>query len=311
MCVDDNRLEELVEGQYCIKFTPGDLEGFAHALELVLSDREVAERLGRNCRTLAEQTSWERIAERHMEVYGRVVGGFDERYYDSRAYFDVGVDGEAGKPYRDARGELKRWGYVHTSDVNWLGWREVVRGLKHVLAPRKMLDVGTGCGGLVHYALEAGIECRGCDFARYAVEHAFGSAKGRVDLADARNLPYADGSFDLVTAMDLCEHIYESDLPKVVSELQRVSSRWIFYNISVAEDNEPEIVLRKGQLPPKELIASVVPGHVNVRHRDYWRRALTNDRWRLRDDLVEEFRRVVPPEVLAFWRCIIITEKVS
>jgi hypothetical protein len=163
----------------------------------------------------------------------------------------------------------------------------------------------------VHYALEAGIEARGCDFSKYAVEHPFKSARGHIDLADARDLPYPDRSFDLVTCMDLMEHIYEEDLPEVVSEAQRVSSKWIFYNISIAEDNEPEIRIRKGQLPPKEFVASTVPGHVNVRHRDYWRKILANDRWRLRDDLVEKFRRAVPPEVLANWRCIIVTERVE
>ncbi|MBW2674410.1 MAG: glycosyltransferase [Deltaproteobacteria bacterium] len=311
VCVDDNRLEELVAGQHALKFRAGDLDEFAHAIEVLLEDREIAERLGRNCRILAEQTSWDRVAERHMDLYGKIVGGFDVAYYDDPAYFDVGVGGELGKPYRDPGGELKRWGYVQLSTVNWLGWRDVVRGLKEVFNPKRLLDVGTGVGGMVHYAREAGIEARGCDFSRYAVEHPFGSARGFLDLADARELPYPDRSFDLLTYMDIMEHIYEEDLPRVVSEAQRVSSRYIFYNISVAGEGEPEIVLERGRLPPKDVIPSVVPGHVNVRREGYWRRVLANEKWRLRDDLVERFRKAVPEEVIKQWRCIIVTERVG
>jgi len=111
--------------------------------------------------------------------------------------------------------------------------------------------------------------------------------------------------------MDIMEHIYEEDLPRVVSEAQRVSSRYIFYNISVAGEGEPEIVLERGRLPPKDVIPSVVPGHVNVRREGYWRRVLANEKWRLRDDLVERFRKAVPGEVIKQWRCIIVTERVG
>lgn len=308
----DNRLDELVDGYHILKFQRGDLDDFEQTLELVLSDHEVAERLRRNCRALAEQTSWERIAEKHMEVYGKVVGdAFSPEYYD-RAYFDVGAD-DPGKIYRTSGGEVKRWGYVESSTKNWLGWIEVVKGLRQVLRPRKILDVGSGVGGFVHFARKAGLDARGCDFSPYAVEHAFRTARGHLDLADVRDLPYEDNSYDLVLCLDLMEHLYEEDLPRAISELRRVSSKYIFYNIGTTmQEDEGEFVLKRGQLPPKEMLATSIAGHCNVRTESYWRKALSSDKWRLRDDLVEEFRRVVPEPVLLNWRTILIlTERVE
>jgi hypothetical protein len=42
-------------------------------------------------------------------------------------------------------------------------------------------------------------------------------------------------------------HIYIEDLPKAISEIQRVSNKWIFYNIgaSMQGDTKDEMVLQK------------------------------------------------------------------
>ncbi|MDD3493734.1 MAG: methyltransferase domain-containing protein, partial [Candidatus Thermoplasmatota archaeon] len=305
VCVDDNRLEELVAGQHCLKYVAGDMEDFAVAMETVLGDQEIAALLGNNCRQLAERLSWKNTAKRHLQLYGQLIDDcFGPNYYDE-AYFDTG-----DKTYLTPQGDEKRWGYLSTSTVNWQGWEAVVDGLKEI-GVQQLLDVGTGTGGLVHFARLAGVNAKGCDFSDYAVEHAFGLAKDFVDLADVRKgLPYKDEEYAWVTACDLLEHIRLEDLEKAIAEVRRVAKKYVFYNIgSAMQDSGQDFVLEKGKLPDKEHLVTTVAGHVTVKPCQWWRNFLRNDKWLLRDDLVRKFRDAVPPEVLSNWQCILIEER--
>lgn len=76
ICVNDNRLEELVDGQHCLKFHAGDIDEFARGITALLSDKDMADKLGKNCRILAEQTSWERTADKFLKLIGETVKGF-------------------------------------------------------------------------------------------------------------------------------------------------------------------------------------------------------------------------------------------
>lgn len=76
ICVNDNRLEELVDGQHCLKFHAGDIDDFARGITTLLSDKDMADKLGKNCRILAEQTSWERTADKFLKLIGETVKGF-------------------------------------------------------------------------------------------------------------------------------------------------------------------------------------------------------------------------------------------
>ena len=311
VCSVDNRLIELEDGHHALKFRKGDIEHAKHCLEMVLSDKDLASELGKNVRGLAEQTRWKNVAQKHVELYEDLVGDlFGPEYYDE-AYFDT-----ASKVYYTPEGEEKKWGYLQTSTINWHGWADVADGLKELFHPQKVLDVGTGTGGLVHYAVQAGLDARGCDFSLYAVTHPFGMAKGRVDLEEARELSYPDDSFDLVCALDLMEHIYEEDLPEVIKELQRVSSRYIFYNIGTTMKNQRGVmVLEKGKFPHRDMLTTSVAGHVTVISPSEWRKKLSNEEWRLRDDLAVRFRRRVIDKFrkswpqFRSWSCIVVTEK--
>jgi glycosyltransferase involved in cell wall biosynthesis len=319
VCSDSNRTIELQDGVHCLKYPMGDIESLQASIETLLEEHDLAEELGKNAKLLAEATSWKRVALQHIQVYESITKGeelFGPEWYD-RDYFDTGK-----KTYLTPNGQIKQWGYLESSTKNWLGWKEIIEGIiqlfnlspnhsckqSHILSPTVILDAGTGCGGFVHFGRKAGLEVWGFDFSEYACKHAFGEAKKYMVKADARYIPFKDKSFHLVTALDLLEHIYEQDLDKVVSELQRVCIGSIFYLIgaTMSEDDE-HFTLRKGEIPPVKWQATAIAGHVNVRPCErYWKKKLVNDEWVLRDDLVEKFRELVPKNVLANWQCIII-----
>jgi SAM-dependent methyltransferase len=119
-----------------------------------------------------------------------------------------------------------RW--YETPRGSWIGQREAALVLRS-LAPRRgesLLDVGCGTGYFTR-ALAASLDGRvtGVDLNPEWIGFARGREAGRVtyDVGDARALPYADASFDLVVSIAaLC---FIEDEERAVREILRVARR--------------------------------------------------------------------------------------
>lgn len=190
--------------------------------------------------------------------------------------------------------------------------------LKFLFRPRKVLEVGCGCGSFVKYARARGVKAVGIDFAEWAIANPLGGAEKWISLGDARDIPFPDDSFDFVFNTDLMEHIYfkgdtGKDVDRVIDELCRVSSKWIFYQIATVgmEDKPSEgYFLERDEPIPLELEAYAVAGHVTVQKPEWWEERILREGWRHRHDIVDKFRRLVkPPELIAFWRTIFVLER--
>lgn len=86
------------------------------------------------------------------------------------------------------------------------------------------LDLGCGNGKTVSTLLDLGYRVTGLDFSSEAVSMCrenFGDSAEFV-VGDVGDLPFPDGSFDYVTAVHILEHIDDSDMPGVSSEIVRV-----------------------------------------------------------------------------------------
>lgn len=104
---------------------------------------------------------------------------------------------------------------------------------------RRVLDVGCARGFLVEVLCELGVDAEGCDVSAYAVAHPTGGARGRLRVADpARGLPWADGSFEVVTCLETLEHLSPEQVPGVVRELRRVSRGAVYATIPSLGVNE-------------------------------------------------------------------------
>ncbi|MFJ2256783.1 class I SAM-dependent methyltransferase [Streptomyces sp. NPDC087844] len=83
-----------------------------------------------------------------------------------------------------------------------------------------LLDVACGTGTVTRRLLSAGLDVTGADAAYGMLSRAAERVPGRVVHADARQLPFPDGSFDAVSAIWLLHLLDDAD--RVVAEAARV-----------------------------------------------------------------------------------------
>jgi ubiquinone/menaquinone biosynthesis C-methylase UbiE len=76
-----------------------------------------------------------------------------------------------------------------------------------------------------------GITVAGIDISEYATNNAKDEVKPFVKVGDARELPFEDNSFDLVTSITTVHNLERADCKKSLQELERVSSRDKFITV--------------------------------------------------------------------------------
>ncbi len=237
-------------------------------------------------------------------------GKFDNKYYDEN-YFAI----QGGKKYKNPGGIESAWSYANL-EGEWEGCGPVVQAWKDVFKCGNLLDCGCGRGTFVAYARAIGIEAVGFDFSPWACTHLYTTCQGDwVKCMDAtQKWEYPDKSFDLVTVLDLMEHLYLPDIDKVIDEIYRVAKKYVFLQIATVYDvKDTKYALKKGEPVPIELEVYAVAGHVTVQDRAFWIEKLKREGWILRDDLVLEFlKRVSSINVVSNWikNTILLLEKI-
>mgnify|MGYP001247538104 FL=1 len=84
-----------------------------------------------------------------------------------------------------------------------------------------------------------GLKVKGVDVSEYAITNSLESVHNDVHVADARELPFEDGSFDLVISINTVHNLEQSELIKSLKEIQRVSRKNAFVTVD-AYRNEVE-----------------------------------------------------------------------
>jgi SAM-dependent methyltransferase len=112
----------------------------------------------------------------------------------------------------------------------WAVLREVRRLLPSLETSGTLLDVGTGLADIPSAARRVAATRR-VALTTVGVDEAASLARvsaGLLDLsvcADARRLPFADHSMDLVTCSQVLHHFPDDEIPQVLRELTRVARR--------------------------------------------------------------------------------------
>lgn len=162
--------------------------------------------------------------------------------------YDLGWYGERYFTLHDSI-RRKRWYYTTAFTLAGNLW------------PKRAIDLGCGLGNLVEGLRAVGVEAYGADGSDAAIALALPSIRhyiSRVNLLSDK-LPFEDGSMDLVTCIEVVEHIPEQD------HLFREAAR----------------VLRPGgamflQTPKPGTSEADDPTHIAVKHRAEWKAQAAN-----------------------------------
>lgn len=106
---------------------------------------------------------------------------------------------------------------------------------------KRILDVGCGEGFLMNIlAVKYNAQVAGLDISETRIARARANCpRGNFAIGDIRKLPYADSSMDLVSAIEVLEHIVPPEAALI--EMARVSSKYVL--VSVPFEQPPKIVI--------------------------------------------------------------------
>jgi len=120
-----------------------------------------------------------------------------------------------------------------------------VMGMLQGIQPQNLLDIGTGRGVFLNPLLDAfpnlPITC--IDILDYRIQSLQSLNRGGITnlnplMMDACDLDFDSESFDVVTVLEVLEHI--TDLDSALSEICRVAKEYVIFSVPSKEDDNPE-----------------------------------------------------------------------
>jgi ubiquinone/menaquinone biosynthesis C-methylase UbiE len=120
-----------------------------------------------------------------------------------------------------------------------------------------VLDVGCAKGFMMHdfAQLIPGITIKGIDVSEYAIGTAIESMRPHVQVADARKLPFADKSFDVVIAINTIHNLELPDLVVALKEIQRVQRKGAFITVDAYRSEEEKQRMYAWNLTAKTILS--------------------------------------------------------
>jgi SAM-dependent methyltransferase len=148
------------------------------------------------------------------------------------------ITDDASDPATTAYGEFyyaHDFGVPYERNEYWLNFfGAVADGIVERLAPRSVLDVGCAMGFLVEVLRDRGVDAWGIDFSDYAISKVHGPIAPYCAVARAdRPLPsHFPASYDLVTCVEVIEHIDPEPAAAALGNLCRWGQRVLFSSSS-------------------------------------------------------------------------------
>jgi len=144
-------------------------------------------------------------------------------------------------------------------------WTDTVKRFRdhyQLAEDARVLDIGCAKGFMMHdfKKLMPNMDIRGIDISEYAIEKAMDDMKPFVQVADAKELPFEDNSFDLVIAINTLHNLPLEECKQGFREIMRVTKKDAFV-INDAWNNDAE----KERMLDWNLTA------VTYMHADEWR----------------------------------------
>ena len=143
-------------------------------------------------------------------------------------------------------------------------WQPVIPTFQEhfgLTAESSVLDVGCGKGFMLHDMTEliSGITVKGVDISEYAIENAIVDIKPHVRVANAKNLPFEDNSFDVAISINTVHNLEKDECAVALSEIERVSRGKGFVTVDAYRSEEEKELMYAWNLTAKTIM-----------HEDEW-----------------------------------------
>jgi ubiquinone/menaquinone biosynthesis C-methylase UbiE len=132
------------------------------------------------------------------------------------------IDRKGPLPY------LVEYWYLGPAVMRYMVERRFREVLEHadIRPGQRVVEIGCGWGLGLHWARTLGCRVTGIDLSHEQLAWARRNLPDAVGLglveANARELPYRDGTFDRVMSVETLEHVFRPDRPRVFAEMARV-----------------------------------------------------------------------------------------
>lgn len=132
-------------------------------------------------------------------------------------------------------------------------WRSVAEKLADhykLNSNSKVLDVGCGKGFLLYDLTRVipGIQIKGLDISKYALENSKEEIKKELIVGNAKKLPFEDNSFDLIISINTLHNLKSFDLESALNEIERVSNKDKYLVVESYRNEEEKVNLLYWQL---------------------------------------------------------------
>ncbi|MCH9610968.1 MAG: 2-methoxy-6-polyprenyl-1,4-benzoquinol methylase, mitochondrial [Chlamydiales bacterium] len=171
---------------------------------------------------------------------------------------DRAIARQFGKEFFDGERKTGYGGFSYNSRF----WQPVVPTFqKHygLTSESSILDVGCAKGFMLHDFCEKipGIKVRGVDVSSYAIENAMNEVKSDVSVADARELPFEDNSFDVVISINTIHNLEQEDLIQALREIERISKKGSFITVDAYRNEDEKELMYAWNLTAKTILSVV------------------------------------------------------
>ena len=157
---------------------------------------------------------------------------------------DRGIAQGFGREYFDGDRKHGYGGYYYHPRF----WQPVIPTFQQhfgLTSQGSVLDVGCGKGFMMHDMAELipGITVKGVDISEYAIENAIEDMKPHVQVANAKDLPFEDNSFDVVISINTVHNLKRDECALALQEIERVSRGKSFVTVDAyRNDKEKELM---------------------------------------------------------------------
>lgn len=150
------------------------------------------------------------------------------------------------------------WGYGgYRYDGRWVKVVKRFREYYGLTLESSILDVGCAKGFMLHDFLQVipGIKVAGIDISQYAIDNAMESVKPFVQVANAKNLPFSDKSFDLLISINTVHNLEIKECKQAIAEIERVKKRNAFLVLDSFRNAQEEDRMRKWNITGKTIFS--------------------------------------------------------